>query len=395
MTAICGGGTSSLKPGLGEIIVVTAAAAEAILDVASDGLLILAAPFVGGLSYDALNICAEDPPAIPTITINDWASIFAGPLDPNFDTALQKFKDFFIHYVWLNWCKCDSGFNPIPPAPTTGIPAPTQDSGLPSGPTPAACFHFAENNQSGSAPTTFFPMNGNLFPASAQSAKLAWFWLPSGVGNTSNALLKLIVNDGNGNVLAERDVTMFSGNSGALEIPIPIGSNTALIQISNLTNSPNIEKFSYAWDVFCSSGNPGVPTQPCCPPDVNLEQKLNQILNLLNFLLTQIPSPPNSYADATSHAGLSGNGSFALADDAIAVRVDLTTIPARAGEIIGDPNRLFDVGFVTTITAEAPQLTERIVYASQLILLPQLTEAIGFSIPADVVATITEVVRGP
>jgi len=75
--------------------------------------------------------------------------------------------------------------------------------------------------------------------------------------------------------------------------------------------------------------------------------------------------------------------------------VTLTTIPARLGEAAGDPTRIFDAGYVTTITAEAPQTTTRLTFGEQLILLPQLTEQIGYSLGAGVVATITEITRGP
>jgi hypothetical protein len=152
----------------------------------------------------------------------------------------------------------------------------------------------------------------------------------------------------------------------------------------------------YELKFYCTGASPSTPAAPCCPPDPILLAKLTQIANQLDLIYSGLSSSPNSYAESTVHAGLSGNGRVTLSQSCLAVKVAITTDIASGGVDIGDPNYLFDRGYIVPITAEAPIAGDsRLVYNPQLTPLPILTEQIGYSLHPGVVISITEIIRGP
>ena len=102
-----------------------------------------------------------------------------------------------------------------------------------------------------------------------------------------------------------------------------------------------------------------------------------------------------SYAESTVHAGLSGNGNFAIGARTIAARILLTTVPGYVGFVPADPQIFFDAGFFTTSTNEGNYATERIAKSPQVVQIPALANTIHYTLTTGVVATITELVRGP
>ena len=96
-----------------------------------------------------------------------------------------------------------------------------------------------------------------------------------------------------------------------------------------------------------------------------------------------------------AYSGLSGNGQFAISG-LLGVSVALTTVPGRIGLVAGDPDTIFDAGWVTLGTADGwgPR---QFITSNPFILRPIAGDMtlLGYSIPADVVATITELTREP
>ena len=113
----------------------------------------------------------------------------------------------------------------------------------------------------------------------------------------------------------------------------------------------------------------------------------------MNLIQRQLA--PFAYVHGTVHTGISGNGQLAVSG-LLGVAVDVTTLPARAGRTSGDPDQLYDVGWINVGTADGfgPR---QFISSNPFILRPVPGDMtlIGYSIPADVVVTITELVREP
>jgi hypothetical protein len=136
------------------------------------------------------------------------------------------------------------------------------------------------------------------------------------------------------------------------------------------------------------------PTPPCSNTDVC--STLNVIIRLMTAINIQVNN--NSYAAVssgyilgTSHAGLSGNGELAVSA-ILGAFVSFTTLPNRIGILVSDPNVLYDVGFISFGTPEGWYPPNTIDHNPWLVLPNFMTNVtkIGYSIPSDVVLTLTE-----
>jgi hypothetical protein len=129
-------------------------------------------------------------------------------------------------------------------------------------------------------------------------------------------------------------------------------------------------------------------------PDANIQGTLAQILSLVT--VTQRQLAPFAYVLGTAHAGLSGNGQFAV-QGLLGLKVAVTTVPGRIGIVIGDPNTLFGLGWISV--GDANGFGDRMFIDSNpdVMLPPDMSSMtlVGYSIPPDVVVTITELVREP
>lgn len=95
----------------------------------------------------------------------------------------------------------------------------------------------------------------------------------------------------------------------------------------------------------------------------------------------------------SAHEGLSGDGTFVVSG-IHGLSVTFTTLPARTGVDIGDPDRIYDVGWVNVGNDWGwqppmyPNTSKWIVFPPDM---HQMTR-VGYSIPEDVVLTIAELV---
>jgi hypothetical protein len=87
-------------------------------------------------------------------------------------------------------------------------------------------------------------------------------------------------------------------------------------------------------------------------------------------------------------AGLHGAG-FISATGAIAVRVDLTTVPSYIGVEQGNPNRLYGVGWITPLTQVGAADRFIIKFTREVFYLPIGTADIQYFFEPGVVATLT------
>lgn len=364
--------------------------------------------FAASQTITLSTFCATDPPALPTFSAGDILDIVEGfPLSnkPGYLKLLQLIQ----YYAWFNYCQCLTG------APPTPSPGPTIPPGSPS----------VGNPGSGGTPTPTFQ------PCLTQSDTNTWGFSSGGsflislsstsafiAGKTSlewHAINHIF--SGGGVTITQRIRAFDAGNvqlasvtypavapGGTWDLVFTIPNNTILIQIDAPTiTGPGISQLydpatsalGYHIDWYCGNGPNGAPQVPCCPPDPNDQALLLQIQNAVNFLIASLPAPVNSFAHSTVHAGLSGSGSFGISGTAISIRVDLTTIPAHIGEAIGDPNVYFDAGFIAFETVEGAYSNNRITYQTQIFSVPLLGYQVDYTLQNGVIATFTELTRGP
>jgi hypothetical protein len=105
---------------------------------------------------------------------------------------------------------------------------------------------------------------------------------------------------------------------------------------------------------------------------------------------------PFAYVTGTSHAGLTGTGSFGISG-LLGVKVALTSDPTSLGVRAGTPAELFDRGFVTLGTPDGYPSDYRLEHNPTIILPPRCSAftTLGYTLHPGVTATITELVREP
>jgi hypothetical protein len=139
-----------------------------------------------------------------------------------------------------------------------------------------------------------------------------------------------------------------------------------------------------------------ITTNICSNADIcSYLYKLQQLIVTLNLSITNNSyyNMTRGYALGTSHAGLSGNGEFAVSG-ILGAFVSFTTLPPRVGYRVGDPNVIYEVGYITFGTADGWYPPNTIDHNPWLVLpafMANVTK-IGYSIPADTVLTLTECV---
>ena len=123
MTALCGGGTSSPKPGAPQLVAFTAAALDILLTDAGLAWLI---PFLSAVEVPLLQtneLCGNDPPDLPTFTFDDVAALLSPTQYLTHYDSIQKVADLVHRIAWYLYCKCDSVTTPTLPVPIISEPA--------------------------------------------------------------------------------------------------------------------------------------------------------------------------------------------------------------------------------------------------------------------------------
>lgn len=425
MTVLCGGGASSTKPGLGGILSITGAGIE--LFIASVLVLpelapVLAPVIAGLIDIELSTYCATDPPADPGLTAADVISALETPASAATFTAQQKIVTWFESQYWWQVCQCSSTTTPSPPTPSN----PGQVTTNPGpGVTPSACWNvtvpysvpaFASGHSNITDITTLALPAGPTFPVAVSTGPPA--------GNVMgvkfpavmlNPQMAMTVNEpltgsdmtvqwngftatgaASSNSTAQLGLIVFKPGIGTnvTAVAQPTTDNTATyfaVYIHNLDSSAHTGTINVS--MFCP---PGIAfTQPCNCTDPLVEGELNQILQYVQAIYAGLPIPPNSFAEATVHSGLSGAGSITFTGVPIALKVTLTTIPGIVGVEIGDPNFYFDVGYLSFGTSEGNYAQQRLSLQQELVSVPLLSGSVGYTLNNGVIATITELVAGP
>ncbi len=423
MTGLCGGGASHSRASSPAVTYLIGAAAVAVT-VETLGLSAVWADLIAyaaGQTFTTSTFCATDPPSMPVFGASDVADIFtSNPIAS--PTGWGKLRDLVAIGAWLTFCECATGSTLTPPAaptypPTGAVLTPPSVPGLTAG----ACWDQATSwttpNLSGVPGYTdltahIAPVSGT--PISVQ-AQTGWFInaypIPVGANNIQLTLnpsgsnwslffMYLWTNSTtrtDGNLYIWPPTTPKSTPTTAHIVALPANSNYwSFHAASGFPNQVTAETYAAELSFFCADTAPGLPAVDCCPPDPILMGQLQHILNLVEGLYAALPTPLSSYAESTVHAGLSNGGTITLGASTIAVKVTITTDNPGLRTGVGVPTFLFDRGYIVPIAVEGPIRGQvRLVYNPQLYELPPLADQIGYQLGVGIVASLTELVRGP
>lgn len=393
MTTLCGGGTSAPKPGQPGIVSLGLSVLLGLIAKQGSKLSFISnfLSFVPIPDVDLTTFCASDPPAIPTFDVNDALAIASLPVgSPQMAITAGKVSDLLLHLAWYEFCECTSG-TPValpPPAdpPTgTGVAPPLPSTG------PCLSVVMGPNAQ----PTPNGIING---PAGQFPVGCTWFRCvnvqTNAGGSGNNYHSDMYINNQFGQRI-NNNALFFRGVRGATTIDSysrdPNMEYYFLDQSFFNSVSGQADTLTSTWEFYCGSSAPIGSTGGCCPPD---DVTLGLLQNILNMVtLTQRQAVPFAYIPGATHTGLSGNGELDV-QGLIGARIS-ASVPARAGLDLGNPDVVYDIGWINWGNADGFIPRERLVTSPQL-SFPNLAGAytkIGYSIPADVTITIEELVR--
>ena len=409
MTAICGGGTSSPRPGVSQTIFISSSAAGALLNNVPTAWAVPLAGYIGALTYNATTFCTIDPPADPGITALDIANLLniGNPLAGL--SAAQKVAQLVSRYAWYQFCQCDSVATPAPPAP------PDEPAGSPKIDPPylpstkaGPCTDIQGMKTQVDASNFTNYMIGKQGAASdATRARLApgatlLRWTSTYDKRpqpTFTYNMVITVYDSAGAVILSRSnrITSADTNPPAVfteTVAVPAGATWADAVWASSGGGGQTVTGTVRLEFFCGT-TPNTPQLECCPPDAGLAAKLEQILGYVTLIQRQIA--PFAFIDGPAHAGLQNFGQIVVASPLIGVKVNLTTIPGSMGLSPGNPDFHFDCGYVSLGDADG-WFAERRLSVAETVWQPRWSGAvtrIGYTLHPGVIASITELRREP
>lgn len=423
MTALCLGGTSSVKegsPGLASIG--TAVIADVLVKAGLAGFAIAAV--VEAFLYDVEANCTSDPPALPTWDASDAASFALGTLAPNWVATAQKINDLLYNWAWHQYCQCDGGVEQptlVYPKPPTGL-----GSQSPNNPTPCWRSSWAGVppvlNGIGSVDQLIDvgaqlvpvrdstvetrPWSGLLLPArpvrtpiiQARWTQQVAHAVDPGVGVQPG--VEFFGWDDTDALVLQFSLTPFDDREPSQPTYMVDTSPTWMSAMAwyDATATPGgiqpgrATSISLEW--FCRTAFD--TSDNCCPPDPSIVLALNNILSIVTRMeqeLEQLRTKP--YVDGPRHSNLTGNGSIAIDPKSVAIRVeiksDLTNWP-RHPQI---PTYYYSVGFITPFAVGTPLKGARLVYQNQIYTWPSYTDRIAYSLEGGVIVDLVELSKAP
>jgi hypothetical protein len=401
VTVICSGNTSTQRPGFSTLITIGTGQLESLLEGLSMGWAVAYFAAIGILTYDLTVYCASDPPAQPTITPGDLISLLLGPLSGGADylVAVQKFRDLAGNLLWPTLCMCNVVGTPAatPVAEPAGAP---DNNPLPS-PTVQPCQELT--------PTGVGVTNGNshtlqvgVIPKGATTWTYTWQTVAT-VAPGPNLRITMDQQQSTGPstfiVVKTDNLTISPGNKAQLKVAIDPRADQWAVSYTGVggaagTSRPEAWPGVATWapiDFYCNGDLPGTTVQPCCPPDTISTGLLQQILQLVTLMQRQ--AVPFATVHGAVHSGLTGDGSFAV-QGILGLSASVTTRPSRVGGAAGTPETIFDVGWINVGTADGYG-PRHFITSTPFLVGPVAGDVtvVGYSIPGDVVVSITELVR--
>lgn len=393
MTAYCSGGTSSQRAEFAEVLYIGPAAAGALLNNIRTRWAVPLAALIGAATYRLSVFCATDPPPMPTITTDDVASLLNPLFDPvQFLTARQKFQDLIGALLWPTVCQCDTtttapAVGPVDPGgwsvtPHVGDPGTAQP-----------CYEFAEKIMT--PYLTSFPLPIQTKIHQGETLVAMEIWQADGGGPHGTMTWQLYWQDADFTTIHLETAQPFPFQTTHVTAYYPwfSGAEYVLARWNSAAQPTSHDTGHAIMRLYCGT-NPNNLPAPCGPPDFTLQPQLDSLLALVTLIQRQVA--PFAYIAGTEHAGLTGNGSISV-QGLIGARLELEMWCTSVGEESGDPNVIFDAGWVNWGNADGVTPREHLVAEQQVSFPPAAGQftSIHYSLGQDVSLRITELVREP
>jgi hypothetical protein len=314
-------------------------------------------------------------------------------LGTDFANGVTKLSNILLNQAWNQLCQCDAGAAPaapVAPAAPTGTPIYIQPSPMASG-TPCATITYGALNESGNHTIA----RGSLgFYGSGMTLGIK-YTADSVIGSPPNFAFQVTWMDQTNTQVGPVTVLQIPGpGTGELYAAFPATAIYAYLAWAVTTGGGGSMNVGATYNIYCyGSGLPGTPGSPCAADPITQSQ-LDLILKTVTLIQRQ--AVPFAYVNGTAHSGLTGDGQFSVQGD-LGLAVNLTTLPSAIGFSVGNPNALYDVGWINIGTADGWVHREWLVANPFLSMPPDMSAMtlVGYSLGPGVVATITELVREP
>jgi hypothetical protein len=378
VTALCGGGTSSAKPGFGASVALTASGIGAMLNNIPTAWAIPIAAYLGLVTYDLSTFCTTDPPAVPTITAADFIAVISIADPVAHILAVQKFQQLLGAFFWYQVCQCDSVPTPAapsPPAAPANLPTVNPPAAVGGNPLSSACATYDSGQFTDATPATSITFGRAIgigtiphlapSPSSSTYVRATWTWTgtsaPAGwqlesapTDSTAGATIRAT---GSGAFVSGVTQTItFAGNPDPYWFLV-VSANDSGTQ----THHGTIE-------FFCG-GTPALPTPNCgCVPDAQSVGLLSSIYQLLTTV--QRYKAPFAYIRGATHSGVSGTGATAISR-LIGYQLVVTARPGAHRVSGGNPSYIYDLGWVSVSDADG-MIEEKRLTRDSMLWFPQL-----------------------
>jgi hypothetical protein len=396
MTALCGGGASSLNAGLPGLITLTSTAIGGILQNSGSPWAVPLSAALGLITDDFNTLCTTDPPGYPTWSVGDYALLLSPVPLPGRDVALQKLSDQVETYLWYQMCHCNSTTTPArPAAPAAPADAPTLNppSAGPSYPTGLPCFtadfHINSLTSSPWATMAVQPMSGVTY------LNVTTTGLPASVTTGSHTTTFSALNASGTSVGGVSIFVTHTTRNASGTSALPSSAVGYVIGFQNTGGMPNNFDYTIHVDGYCgyNPSIPGGPSPASCPPDPFLQIQIDQILQLVTLIQRQ--SVPFAYISGTLHSGLTGTGVVSVSG--ILGVLANASVPTPTSLLPGTPDVRLPIGRLNLATADGYTDRVELVTDSQ-VFFPRAAgvyTSIGYTLEPGVTLALTELVREP
>ncbi len=384
--AICPGG-SQPKAGVPVWLVLVGTALELLITRRFPWL----GPFLAFLSpfaVDTTQFCASEPPEMPEWTAGDLAGILLG-------TSSAKLSQTVNHVAWYEFCECSAIATPAPPVvnPPANVPElPISTTGT------CDVVHvdrfFGPGEGSDQDFIASFGARRPL-PPGATHIRTTIREIDQGDDPTAGVAVTIALYDAAG---AVANPSAGAGYGASVGVHPPVTATGAInanaVDWYATCNCPGGncigKEITVDVEVFC--GDPDRLDARCCPPDPTLAANVAVLLEMVTLIQRQ--AAPFAYVPAGEVAGLTGHSELAV-EGLLAVSVLLTTFPDHYGIAEGEPDALFDAGWIAVGTADGWQEHRPIRHSPFMVRLTGDVTRVGLSLSPGVVATLRKHQREP
>lgn len=399
-TLACNGQPGTPSVAAGTVVTLTSTAVEAFLAEFVGPLAAVAmVPVAMSFAWASSQVCAVPQPPDPLLTWEDLWNANNSAAGAAYIEAQERIRQFFTHVIWPVWCNCTDNTKP-PPANPVPPPDPVANPGMPPGVVDTYC----RVGGSGAAPLTTTASTQYLFsdpphqtPINASAVRATITGQLRGIPSPIPGTMSFTIDRYDGKNL----IHVFTVNQPISATPFSATYDFAvmptdtLISVTAQTTTPAATlDWSWASWAYCSGDVPGAPAAPCCPPDPLIDARLTQIQIAIQAL-AQLLNQPTSWKDGIRHTGLHDSGTFMLADAAIGVRVEMTTLPTGVQVSPGAPDFYWDSGFITPYSFDTPLRGSRLVFRDQSFQIPTVADMIGYTLLHGCVVDIVELLPVP